>query len=156
MDFLKTDNILTKEQLEQHIQRQKDFIETGQGKPAQHHHEFMHLLTGDHSEITVLDYTWVNKTKREIEAEESKAQAEADLLAEYQSNPEKWREDVIKPWSMQKLAEWIDQTYIKPLQYDLSPEQCLEREAKRLELLEYHNQIIYTENPVQPSPPSYL
>lgn len=157
MEFNKTENIKTHDQLKGLINHYKTFIETGEGQPPKFLEEFVYLVSGDfETGITVGNYTWVDQTKKEIEGNEKHDQDKLDLLAEYQSNPEKWRSEVIKIWSIPKLYEWIDLTYIQPLKYDLSPEQMVEREAKRIEILEYHNQTIYTDDPVKPKPPSYI
>jgi hypothetical protein len=152
MDFHKTENIKTESQLENLILHHIEFIETGEGKPARFYNEFKHLIDGN----IVSDFTWIDKTEREIEAEETKAQAEIDLIESYKADVEKWRNEVIKPWSMGKLHEWIDMTYIQPLKYALTPTQETEREEKRIEILEYHNQTIYVADPVKPEPPSYI
>lgn len=152
-NFHKTENIKTHEQLKGLIAHQINFLSTGDGKPDPLRSEFRFLINDD---LSVKKYTWIDKTKKEIESEKNKKKYESDLLIEYQSNLEKWRTEVIKPWSMQKLHEWIDITYARPLEYDLSEEEEQERIDKRLEILEYHNQNIYIANPAKPEPPSYI
>lgn len=156
MDFNKTDNIKTHDQLKNLIKQYKSFIETGEGQPPQFLDEFTQLVPCVDGKTTYKQYTWIGQSLKEIETEEKKVKAEADLLEEYKNNPEKWRNEVIKTWSLPKLYEWIDITYAKPLEYGLTSDQQQERIDKRLELLEYHNQSVYTDNPVKPEPPSYI
>lgn len=153
MKFHKTQNIQTKEQLNNLIDQYINFLSTGEGKPAPFLSEFRPLINSD---LTPKKYTWIDESVEEIKATKLEEKAEIDLIIEYKANPEKWRNEVIKPWSMQKLYEWIDVTYQKPLEYDLSEGQKQERIDKRLELIVYHNQDIYTDNPIKPEPPSYI
>jgi len=156
MDFNKTENIKTHDQLKNLIKQYKHFIETSEGVPPSFLDEFMYLMPYDGEKTIYEEYNWIGRTKKEIEDEEKRVKDAADLLVEYKSNPEKWRTEVIKPWSSQKLQEWIDLTYVRPLEFPLSETEQQEREDKRIELLEYHNQIIYTDNPSKSEKPSYI
>lgn len=155
-EFNKTENIKTHDQLKNLLNNYKDFVANG-GKPPNFIGEFIHLVPHDEKgKITTKHYTWVDKTVEEIEYEKKVKQDAIDLIESYKANTEKWRTEVIKPWSIGKLIEWIDQTYVRPLQFPLTHEECLEREAKRKELLTYHNQTVYTIDLVKPEPPSYI
>jgi len=108
-------------------------------------------------------WTFIDKTKEEVEIDENaqeQADAEAALIVEYQTDTEKWRTEKVKPWSVEKLKEWIDITFLRPLQYELDSTQAQERVSKRNELLVYHNMTSYMTDDeleaVKPDPPSYL
>ena len=160
MDFNKTKNIQTSDQLKDLIALQKIFYlsETG-GKPAPFSEEYNHLFYRNNSGgISIKNHTWVDRTVEEIAKSNAEVQSAADLITSYQADVEKWRNDKVKPWSQQKLYEWIDVTFQRPLEYNLTADQEQERIDKRLELLEYHNQATYLEDSalVKPEPPSWI
>ena len=169
MEFYKTANIKTDSQLKDLISLQKTFFEsmTG-GRPAPYSNEYNHLfLRDENNNVTIKTYTWVDKTEDEMitekELQEKKTSNEAHALAvikEYKSNTEKWRTEKVKPLSAVMFSEWIDDTYLKPLKYNLTASQLTERDTKHSEILTYHNQTSYKDDyqleSSKPSSPSWI
>lgn len=157
MDFHKTDNIKTHDQLKGLIDHQINFLSTGEGKPAPFLGEFRPLIEND---LSVKNYNWIDKTVREIKSEEIRIKYESDLLEEYKSNPEKWRSGKVKPISMKMFSEWIDPTFVKPLYYNLDEAGIIERDSLHAKILLFHNQAIYrTDEELEagkPPKPSYI
>lgn len=168
MNFNKTKNIQTATQLRELIERQKEFFISGDGRPAPFSHEYSHLLyRNDSDSISVRRFTWVNKTVEEIRKEELAAEAElkkqqdADaLIASHKADIELWRDDVLKPWSISKFKEWVDDTYMKPLKHNLTTAQVLERKDIHAKILAYYNQAEYKTDLqldlIKPDPPSWI
>lgn len=169
MEFNRTQNIKTESQLNSLIAEQKAFyLNDAGGKPAPFSNEYNHLLyRNDNGGISVKQHTWNPKTAEDIAKEEAEAerllkvQEDADaLIVAYKADTERWRTEVVKPWSMSKFTEWIDDTHIKPFKYNLTVAQKLERETKHAEILTYHNQTTYkTEaqlDSAKPSAPSWV
>lgn len=162
MDFNKTDNIKTHEQLKKLIGQYKIFIEKGEGPSVQFLDEFNHLVSGNFKTgVKVEKYIWIDQTKKQIEVEEKKVQDESDLTTVYKNNPEKWRNDKVKPLSAEMFAMWIDPVTFQPLYYKkiLSADQFIEHEELHEKIMLFHNQSIYkTDEELKlskPAPPSW-
>ncbi len=84
-----------------------------------------------------LDWKWSEEGEadyiRRIAAEKS-AKAELERL---KTDNDYFKDQKLRPWRDQKLVEWIDATFAKPLLYKLTPKQKSERIQKRQELLDW-------------------
>lgn len=159
MNFHKTGNIKTHDQLKDLIEEYKDFIAGTRIKPPRFVNEFNFLFSEDQS---VKQYTWIDQTLKELESVEKKIQDEDNLLSHYQSPPglQDWRTAKIKPISSQLFNQYIDDTVMKPDYYNLDPDQLVERKAKHQEILDFHNIAEYMPDEdleaLKPSPPSWI
>lgn len=84
-----------------------------------------------------LDWEWSEETEAEYYWRKELEKAKAEKLALFKSDNKAWKDAVIRPWRDRKLREWIDDTFVRPLFYDLTREQKEERIKKRQELLDW-------------------
>lgn len=84
-----------------------------------------------------LEWEWSGETQVEYERRKERERLAAEELALFKADNEAWKDAKIRPWRNQKLAEWIDDTFVRPLFYDLTEKQEAERIEKRQELLDW-------------------
>jgi len=86
-----------------------------------------------------LDWEWEDEEQWEYDRRIATEQAETDLLNFYQNTEhlDVWKTRKVRPLRDQRLRLWIDETFIKPLLYNLTYEQEAERISKRIELLDW-------------------
>jgi hypothetical protein len=84
-----------------------------------------------------LEWQWDEETQQEYDGRIAQETAEADELALLQSDNTHFKNVKIRPWRDLQLRGWIDDTFIKPLKYALTPTQETERINLRQELLDW-------------------
>lgn len=84
-----------------------------------------------------LDWKWSEETEADYIRGIAREKAAEKELALFRSDNKAWKDAIIRPWRDIKLREWIDDTYIRPLFYDLTREQEAEKVRKRRELLDW-------------------
>lgn len=135
--YRKNHKIQTQSEAEALLAAADDFINNpAPGKTSPNLDEHLRQIwnQGDH-----LDWQWSDETQTEYDARIAREQAEAAQLAFYQdpANIEDWKDVKLRIWRNQMLVLWIDETFIKPLFYALTPRQETERIKKRQELLDW-------------------
>lgn len=110
-----------------------------------------------------LEWRWEEETQAEYDQRIIRKQAEAEELALLKSDNEHFKNVKLRPWRNQKLKEWIDDTFLKPLLYKLKSPQKQERKDKRQELLNWPGlddfKTYKTDEEIEglkPSPPSWI
>lgn len=110
-----------------------------------------------------LDWRWEEETKGEYERRIEQENAEAEELGCLKSDNKHFKNVKLRPWRDQKLREWIDDTFQRPLLYDFKPGQEQERIDKRQELLDWPGLKTFKKyqtdeqiEDLQPSPPSWV
>lgn len=83
------------------------------------------------------EWEWSDETQEEYDIRTAEEDAAAVELSELQNNLEYFKDTKIRPWRNQKLIEWVDETFIKPLKYALTEAQETERINIRSELLDW-------------------
>lgn len=127
--------VISKEQVEALLTAMDDFIgkpEIGKAQPRLD----LDLMTiwnkGKH-----LAWEWSEETESNWIRRKAREQEEKNRLDGFRSDNKAWKDAVIRPWRNLKLAEWIDDTFAKPLLYNLTPKQEAKRIKKRRELLDW-------------------
>ena len=110
-----------------------------------------------------LEWEWSEESKAEYERRKEREKLTEEELALFKADNEAWKNARIRPWRNQKLAQWIDDTFVRPLLYDLTEKQEAERIKKRRELLdwpalpEFESYISDEEvDALRPEPPSWI
>lgn len=131
--YRKNQYVTSKEQAEALLAAMDEFVNNPVvGKtPPRPDLELMNILNSG------LDWEWSEETRAEYEARKAREEREAAELALFKADNEAWKNARIRPWRNRKLAEWIDDTFLRPLLYDLTKEQEAERVKKRKELLDW-------------------
>jgi len=112
---------------------------------------------------THLPWQWDDESQQEYDQRTAKEAADADELALLQSDNDHFIEVKIRQWRNGKLSEWIDDTFLKPLKYNLTAGQITERTAIRQELIDWLDLDDFTTyktdaeiDALKPSAPSWI
>lgn len=131
--YIKNSQVQTEAQAEALLTAQDDFITNYQAGsipiPLDSH------LRKIWNNGTHLTWQWSNESQQEYDQRITQETAEDDKLALLQSDNDHFLDIKIRPWRNGKLREWIDDTYIKPLKYNLTAGQITERTDLHQELL---------------------
>jgi len=84
-----------------------------------------------------LPWQWSSESQQEYDQRTAKEAKEADAQDKLESDNDHFIEVKIRRWRNGKLAEWIDDTYVKPLKYNLTAGQITERDDLHQELLDW-------------------
>lgn len=159
--YRKNYRVTTKAQAMALLEAQDDFINNIViGKPAP-------LLDGQLLKIwnngERLDWRWEEETVAGYVRRIAQEKAEAEELALLKSDNEHFKNVKLRLWRDRKLREWIDDTFLRPLLYDLKPPQEQERIDKRQELLDWPGSKAFEKyqtdeqiEDLQPSPPGWI
>jgi len=85
----------------------------------------------------VLGWGWEEESLPDKVRRKAKEQAEADELEKLQTDSNYFKATKIRPWRDSKLVEWVDDTFLKPLKYNLTGDQITERAALHVELCDW-------------------
>lgn len=159
--YRKNSRVTTKAQAIALLEAQDDSINNPViGKPAP-------MLDGQLLKIwnngEPLDWRWEEETVAGYVRRIAQEKAEAKELALLKSDTEHFKNVKLRSWRDRKLREWIDDTFLRPLLYDLKPAQEQERIDKRRELLDWPGLKDFEEyqsdeqiEDLKPSPPSWI
>lgn len=84
-----------------------------------------------------LTWEWEDETQEEYDRRIEEKVKVAESLALLKSDNVYFKNTKIRPWRDQKLREWIDDTFQRPLLFNLKTSQEQERIKKREELLDW-------------------
>lgn len=134
--YRKNQYVTSRGQAEALLEAMDDFVKspvsTGKGQPS-----LDSLLMKIWNSGERLDWKWSEETEADYIHGIAREKAAEKELALFRSDNKVWKDAVIRPWRDRKLREWIDDTYIRPLFYDLTREQEAEKVRKRRELLDW-------------------
>lgn len=103
------------------------------GVPPQMDAELLAIWNGgDH-----LKWEWSEESQEEYDGRIAREKAAKKQLKKLKSDLEYFKNIKVRPWRNAKLAEWIDQTFVKPLFFDLTDEQKAERISLRNSLCDW-------------------
>lgn len=133
--YRKNHLVITETQAQALLDAKDDFTDNpvvGLPAPALDGHLLKLWNGGDH-----LEWEWSDESQQEYDqrtAKEAAVTAEQDKL---ESDNDHFIEVKIRSWRNGKLKQWIDDTYLKPLKYNLTGAQITERVDLRQELLDW-------------------
>jgi len=133
--YRKNQYVISSEQAEKLLSAMDDFVNNpviGKGQPRLDP-ELMKIWNSGQR----LDWEWSEKTKVEYERKKALEDQALKKLALFKSDNDAWKNAIVRHWRNIKLVAWIDDTFTRPLLYNLTVEQETERVAKRQELLEW-------------------
>jgi len=112
---------------------------------------------------THLTWQWDDESQQEYNQRTDKETADAAEQDKLKSNNDYFLDVKIRPWRDQQLVNWIDDTFMKPLKYNLNPPQETERSQLRQELLDWPGLTDFTTyktdtgiDDLKPSAPSWI
>lgn len=108
-----------------------------------------------------LEWSWEEETEQAYKRRLKQEEKQTEELKKLKSDLEYFKDMKIRPWRNQKLSEWIDATFLKPLQYKLSAKQIEERKKLRQKLLDWPAlfETYKTEAEIEesrPAPPTWI
>jgi len=159
--YRKNYQVTTETQAQNLLDAQNDFYDNpviGQAAPQLDSHLFKIWNGGTH-----LTWQWDNESLEEYDQRKAKETAEAAEQDKLESDNDHFIEVKIRKWRDGRLVEWIDETFIKPLKYNLTSPQETERSKLRQKLLDWPGLTDFTTyktddeiDALKPSAPSWI